>query len=362
MADPRAVSITLSDSDRATLTNWIRRRSTAQGLAMRARIVLACAEPGATNLAVAAKLGVSNLTVGKWRRRFADQGVAGLVDAPRPGAPRTLLDEQIERVVSTTLETLPKGATHWSTRRLAAELGMSQTAVSRIWRAFALAPHRSETFKLSTDPQFVDKVRDIVGLYLNPPDRALVLCVDEKPSIQALEDTAPAIPMRPGQLERHTHDYLRHGTTDLFAALDIKAGTVIGEVHRRHRSLEFRHFLATVEQATPPELELHLVLDNSSIHKTPLVQRWLVRHPRVQLHFTPTSASWLNLVECWFSLLTARQLRRGRFCSTRALEYAIRAYIAEHNAHAKPFVWTRTADEILASVASFCKRISNSHH
>lgn len=353
MANPHAVPITLSDADRATLKSWTRRRSTSQGRAMRARIVLACAEPGATNLAVAARLGVSNLTVSKWRRRFAESGVQGLGDAPRPGAPRSILDEQVQRVITTTLETLPKDATHWSTRRLAAELGMSQSAISRIWRAFALAPHRSETLKLSTDPQFVDKVRDIVGLYLNPPDRALVLCVDEKPSIQATSETAPAIPMRPGQLERHTHDYVRHGTTDLFAALDIKAGTVIGELHHRHRSVDFRHFLATVEQATPMEFELHLVLDNASIHKTPLVQRWLVRHPRVHLHFTPTSASWLNLVECWFSILTARQLKRGRFRSTRSLECAIRAYIAENNAHPKPFVWTKTADEILSSVASF---------
>ena len=214
---------------------------------------------------------------------------------------------------------------------LAARLGLSQTAVSRIWRAFALAPHRTEGFKLSTDPHFVDKVRDIVGLYLHPPERALVLCVDEKPSIQARTDTAPAFPMRPGQLERHTHDYLRHGTTDLFAALDVKAGTVIAEVHRRHRSAEFRHFLQTVERATPAEFALHLVLDNASTHKTPLIQRWLLKHPRVQLHFTPTSGSWLNLVECWFSVLTARRLRRGRFPSTRALEAAIRSYVAANN-------------------------------
>lgn len=362
MADPRAVSITLSDTDRSTLQSWTRRRSTAQGLALRARIVLTCAEPGTTNLAIAARLDISNLTVGKWRRRFAEQGLEGLADAPRPGVPRRILDEQIERVITTTLESMPRSATHWSTRLLARELGMSQTAISRIWRAFALAPHRSETFKLSTDPHFIDKVRDIVGLYLNPPDRALVLCVDEKPSIQATEGTAPVLPMRPGQLERHTHDYIRHGTTDLFAALDVRAGTVIGEVHRRHRSVDFRHFLATVEHSTPAGFDLHLVLDNASIHKTPLIQRWLLRHPRVHLHFTPTSSSWINLVECWFSILTARQLRRGRFRSTRALESAIRAYITENNAHPKPFVWTKSADDILNSVASFCQRTSNSHH
>lgn len=363
MALSAAPRLGLSDIDRATLASWTRRRRTAQALALRARIVLACAQPDAGSDGVIAKrLGVSRPTVLKWRGRFARRGLDGLLDAPRSGAPRTILDEQVERVLTTTLETLPDNATHWSTRGLAAQLGMSQTAVSRIWRAFALAPHRTETFKLSTDPQFIEKVRDIVGLYLNPPERALVLCVDEKPTIQANSDTAPAVPMRPGQLERHTHDYVRHGTTDLFAALDVKAGTVIGEVHRRHRSTEFRHFLRTVEQATPPPLDLHLVLDNSSIHKTPLIQRWLVRHPRVHLHFTPTSSSWLNLVECWFSILTARQLKRGRFRSTWALEKAIRDYIVQNNANPKPFVWTKTADEILASVADFCQRTSNSHH
>lgn len=356
MADPRAVLLTLSNTDRSTLQNWTRWRSTAQGLALRARIVLACAEPGATNLAVAARLGISNLTVGKWQRRFAQQSLKGLTDAPRSGVPRSMLDEHIERVITTMLESTPRNATHWSTRLLARELSMSQTAISRIWRAFALAPHRSEIFKLSTDPHFIDKVRNIVGLYVNPPDRALVLCVDEKPSIQAIEGTAPMLPMRPGQLERHTHDYIPHGTTDLFAALDVRAGTVIGEVHRRHRSVDFRHFLATVERSTLAGLDLHLVLDNASTHKTSLIQRWLVRHPRVHLHFTPTSSSWINLVECWFSILTARQLRRGKFHSTRALESAIRAYIAENNAHAKPFVWTKSADDILDSVAAFCQR------
>lgn len=362
MANPRAVSITVSDAQRATLQSWLRRRSTAQGLALRASIILACAAPGMSNLAVARQMHISNLTVAKWRRRFAEHGLQGLIDAPRSGTPRTILDEQVERVIVTTLQTQPNDATHWSTRRLAAHLGMSQSAISRIWRAFGLAPHRSQTFKLSTDPQFIDKVRDIVGLYMNPPEHALVLCVDEKPSIQAIADTAPAIPMAPGQVERHTHDYLRHGTTDLFAALDMKVGSVIGEVHRRHRSSEFRHFLSTVDQATPAELDLHLVLDNSSIHKTPLVQRWLLRHPRVQLHFTPTSASWLNLVECWFSILSRQRLKRARFGTTRSLECAIRSYIAENNAHPKPFVWHKTADEILASVASFCQRISNSYH
>lgn len=362
MARPHAVPIKLEDADRAVLLDWTRRRKTAQALALRARIVLACAEPAATNTAVAAALGLSLMTVSKWRRRFAQSGLAGLDDAPRSGAPRSILDEQVEAVITATLESVPDGATHWSTRTLAAHLGLSQTAVSRIWRAFALAPHRTEGFKLSTDPHFVDKVRDIVGLYLHPPERAMVLCVDEKPSIQAHSDTAPAIPMRPGQVERHTHDYIRHGTTDLFAALDIKAGTVIAEVHRRHRSIEFRHFLQTIEQATPAELDLHLVLDNASTHKSPIIQRWLLRHQRVHLHFTPTSASWINLVECWFSILTARQIKRGRFRSTRALENSIRAYVAINNAAPKPFIWTKTADEILKSVAEFCIRTSDSHH
>ncbi len=362
MAHPHAVAITLNEADRAQLQNWARRRKTAQALALRARIVLACAEPGASNKAVARRLRASAVTVAKWRGRFAAHGVAGLTDAPRSGAPRSISDAQVEAAVATTLESAPEHATHWSSRGLAARLGLSQTAVVRIWRAFGLAPHRTEGFRLSADPHFVEKVHDIVGLYLDPPDRAVVLCVDEKPSIQATEDKAPAFPMRPGQLERHTHDYIRHGTTDLFAALNVKAGTVIGEVHRRHRSVEFRHFLATVDAATPPEFDLHLVLDNASTHKSPPIHRWLVRHPRVHLHFTPTSASWLNLVECWFSILTARQLKRGRFRSTRALEDAIRAYIAHTNAQPKPFVWTKTADQILASVARFCQRTSDSPH
>ena len=362
MARPHAVAIALSEADRAELQGRARRRKTAQAQALRARIVLACAQAGATNTAVAAQLGLSLMTVSKWRSRFAHSGLAGLDDAPRSGAPRSILDEHVAAVVTATLESTPENATHWSSRALAARLGMSQTAISRIWRAFGLQPHRTEGFKLSSDPHFVDKVRDIVGLYLDPPERALVLCIDEKPSIQAVEDTAPAIPMQPGQPERHTHDYLRHGTTDLFAALDVKADTVIAEVHRRHRSVEFRHFLKTVERATPAELELHLVLENASTHKSPIIQRWLLRHPRVRLHFTPTSSSWLNLVECWFSILTARQLRRGRFRSTRALENAIRAYVAANNSTPKPFVWTKTADQILQSVAEFCTRTCSSHH
>jgi transposase len=362
MASPHAVAITLSAADRATLEGWTRRRKTAQGLAMRARIVLACAEAGMTNSAVAGALGVSRPTVATWRRRFAERGPDGLLDEPRPGAPRRITDAQIERAVVTTLESTPANATHWSTRSLAQAVGLSQSAVVRIWHAFGLQPHRSETFKLSRDPLFVDKVRDIVGLYMNPPDRALVLCVDEKPQIQATEGTAPVQPMRPGQVERHTHDYIRHGTTDLFAALDVKTGTVIGTCRQRHRAVEFRAFLDQIDRSVPPDLDVHLVLDNASTHKAPLIRQWLLKRPRYHLHFTPTSGSWLNLVEAWFALLSARQLRRGTFRSTRSLEQAVRRYIAATNENPKPFIWTKSADDILASVQRFCERTSNSHH
>jgi transposase len=362
MARPFAIPIRLTDTDRETLLAWSRRPKTAQALAFRARIVLAASDPAHTNTAIAAELATTTMTVAKWRGRFAERGIEGLHDEPRPGAVRTITDTHVERVISTTLESTPENATHWSTRGLAAHLGMSQSAISRIWRAFGLQPHRSEVFKLSRDPRFIEKVRDVVGLYLAPPDHALVLCVDEKPQIQAIEGTTPVLSMRPGQPEQHSHDYIRHGTRDLFAALDVKAGTVIGELHHRHRSVEFRKFLDAVEKNTPPQLELHLILDNSSIHKTPLIHRWLLRHPRVHLHFTPTSASWLNLVECWFALLTTRRLARGAFRSTRALEQAITSYIASTNAEPKPFVWTKTADEILESVARYCQRTSDSHH
>jgi transposase len=362
MANPHAIPITLSDADRGQLQGWVRRRKTGQALATRARIVLACAAPGSTNGGVAAALGVSRPTVALWRRRFARRGLDGLLDEPRPGAPRKITDAQVEQAVVTTLEASPADATHWSTRSLARVTGLSQTAVCRIWRAFALKPYRMETFKLSKDPLFVEKVRDIVGLYLAPPDRALVLCVDEKPSIQALERTAPVLPMRPGQVERHTHDYIRHGTTDLFAALDVATGKVIGACRRRHRASEFRAFLDLIDRGVPSGLEVHLVLDNAATHKTPLIHRWLAKRPRYRLHFTPTSASWLNMVEGWFALLTARQLRRGTFRSTRALEQAIRAYIAGTNQDPKPFVWAKSADDILASVQRFCQRTSNSRH
>jgi transposase len=362
MPRPFAQPITLSADDRTTLTQWARRPKTAQALAFRARLILAAAEPGTTNTAIARRLGTTMMTVTKWRNRFATHGLAGLRDEPRPGAKRTITDAHVEQVITTTLEATPPDATHWSTRRLARRLGMSQSAITRIWHAFGLQPHRVETFKLSRDPDFIAKVRDVVGLYLAPPDRALVLCVDEKPQIQATEGTTPVLPVRPGQPEQHSHDYVRHGTRDLFAALDVQAGTVIGELHHRHRSVEFRKFLDTVNAHTPADLDLHLILDNSSIHTTPLIHRWLLRHPRVQLHFTPTSASWLNLVECWFALLTTRRLARGAFRSTWALEHAIKQYIATTNAAPTPFVWTKTADEILESVGRYCQRISDSHH
>jgi transposase len=297
--------------------------------------------------------------VALWRRRFAERGLDGLLDEPRPGAPRKITDEQVERAVATTLEATPAGATHWSTRSLARATGLSQTAVSRIWRAFALKPHRTETFKLSTDPLFVEKVRDIVGLYLSPPDRALVLCVDEKPQVQAVERTAPVLPMRPGQPERRTHDYRRHGTLDLFAALDAKTGTVIGACHRRHRAQEFRAFLDEIDRGVPPDLDVHLVLDNLRTHKTGLIRDWLAKRPRYHLHFTPASASWLNLVEGWFALLTLRQIRRGVFPALEALETAIHRHIEATNADPRPFAWTKSADEILESVRRFCQRTAD---
>ena len=351
----------LTDEEQATLERWARRPKSAQALAQRARVVLACTQEK-TNTVVSGELKLSRPAVGKWRRRFVSQRLDGLLDEPRPGAPRQITDAHVERVLTLTLESTPQNATHWSTRSLARKCGMSQSAVRRIGRAFVLQPHRRDTFKLSRDPLFVEKVRDIVGLYLHPPHRALVLCVDEKAQIQALDRTQPLLPMRPGQVERRTHDYERHGTTSLFAALDLASGRVIGECHRRHRGVEFRKFLDTVDEAVPAPLDVHLILDNYGTHKTPLIRRWLARHPRYHLHFTPTSASWLNLVERWFATLTERQLRRGVHRSTRELETALKRYLAVHNQEPKPFVWTKTADEILANVARFCQRIADSRH
>lgn len=351
----------LSGDERETLERWAGRRKTSQALAFRARLILAC-EGGKKNGDVAAMFCVTRPTVGKWRARFITHRLDGLLDEPRPGAPRQITDREVERVITKTLESIPKDATHWSTRSMAKASGLTQSAVSRIWRAFALQPHRSETFKLSKDPLFIEKVRDIVGLYMDPPDRALVLCVDEKSQIQALDRTQPILPMRPGQIERRTHDYTRYGTTSLFAALDVKTGQVIGQCHRRHRSVEFRKFLDTIDDAVPAALDVHLVLDNYGTHKTPMIRRWLTKRPRYHVHFTPTSASWINQVERWFAALTEKQLRRSSHRSTRELEFAIERYLEITNKHPKPFQWTKTADQILATVARFCKRISDSEH
>jgi len=351
----------LTDEEREMLQQWARRPKTAQALAQRSRIILACAG-GERNDVAASTARVTRQTVGKWRSRFAEHRLDGLLDEPRPGAPRRITDARVQEVVTRTLESTPRNVTHWSTRSMAKACEMSQSAISRIWRAFALQPHRTETFKLSRDPLFIDKVRDIVGLYMAPPDRALVLCVDEKSQIQALDRMQPILPMRPGQVERRTHDYTRHGTTSLFAALDIKTGHVIGQCHRRHRAIEFRKFLQGIEEAVPEDLDIHLILDNYGTHKTPLIHRWLAKRPRYYLHFTPTGASWLNLVERWFAALTEKQLRRGTFRSTRQLEMAIQRYLAIHNENLHPFIWTKTADEILASVARFCNRINESGH
>ncbi len=355
--------LTLTDDERAKLTAWSRRPKSAQRLALRAKIVLAAAD-GRSNTAVAADLRVTLPTVGKWRSRFLTKRLDGLTDEPRPGPTRTITDAHVEAVVTKTLESKPANATHWSTRGMAQATGLSQTAISRIWRAFGLQPHRADTFKLSTDPYFVEKVRDVVGLYLDPPDRAVVLSVDEKSGTQALDRTQPVLPMTPGQVERGTHDYVRHGTTSLFAALDVATGKVIGRCHRRHRHQEFVKFLNEIDAAVPAEdgVTIHLVMDNYATHKTPAVKRWLTKHPRFVVHFTPTSGSWLNQVERFFAEITERRIRRGVFKTVEALEEAIESYLAEHNANPKPFRWTATADLILRKVEEVCKRTCNSGH
>jgi transposase len=358
---PKLPELALTKDERATLQRWARRATSSQALALRCRIVLACAS-GASNQAVAERLGISRPTVTKWRSRFVARRLEGLADEPRPGAARTITDEQVEQVLVMTLEATPKEATHWSTRSLARATGMSQSAISRIWRAFGLKPHLVDTFKLSTDPQFIEKVRDVVGLYLNPPEAALVLCVDEKSSIQALDRTAPILPLLPGVPRRQTHDYVRHGTTNLYAALDVASGKVISQLTAHHRAIEFQRFLAQVDRAVPAGLDLHVICDNSSTHKTPGIQRWLAAHPRVQLHFTPTYSSWLNLVERWFAELTSKWLRRGSHRSVQALEQSIRHWVATWNADPRPFVWTKTPDQILDTIATYCQRINNSTH
>ena len=357
---PKA-QLVLSKTEREQLEALTLRRKTGQALALRARIVLSCAD-GADNKVVAARQRVTPQTVSKWRARFVEHRIDGLLDAPRPGAPRTIDDARVDAVIAKTLEGVPAGSTHWSTRSMAREAGLSQTAVSRIWRAFGLQPHRQETFKLSSDPLFVEKVRDIVGLYLDPPMKAMVLCVDEKSQIQALDRTQPLLPLAPGIPERRTHDYARHGTTTLFAALDIATGEVIGQTHRRHRGAEFLQFLRTIEANVPPKMDVHLVMDNYATHKTPTIKAWFARNPRFHVHFTPTSASWLNQVERWFATLTQNYIRRGTHRSTRQLEQAIRQYLELNNNNPKPFVWSKSADDILASIERFCLRTSNSLH
>jgi transposase len=361
VSGPVAVQIVLSADEREQLESWTRRRTSAQALALRSRIVLAAAD-GVTNSEIAKRLGVSRPTVTKWRTRFATERLDGLVDEPRPGRPRTVTDEHVDEVIVKTLESTPKDATHWSTRSMAAEVGLTQSAVHRIWRAFGLQPHRQDTWKLSKDPQFVAKVRDVVGLYLDPPERAVVLCVDEKSQIQALDRTAPILPMLPGVPERATHDYKRHGTSSLYAALDITTGKVIGSLHARHRAIEFKKFLQTIDREVPAHLDVHLILDNASTHKTPAIKKWLTAHPRFVVHFTPTSSSWLNLVERWFGELTNKKLRRGTHRSVRQLNTDIRAWIDTWNDNPRPFIWTKSADQILESIATYCNRINESRH
>ena len=350
---PKAPLI-LNREERRELESLAHRSRSVPALARRARIVLACAE-GQDNKGVAHRLRATPATVGKWRTRFVRERLAGLYDEPRPGAPRSITDDEIEQVVVRTLESTPRGATHWSTRGMAKAIGLSHATISRIWHAFGLQPHRSETFKLSPDPLLVPKVRDIVGLYVNPPEHAVVLCVDEKSQIQALDRTAPLLPMRPGQPERRTHDYKRHGTTSLFAALDAKSGKVIGQMHRRHRSIEFRKFLDCIDASVPADRDVHLIMDNYGTHKTPLIRAWFAKRPRFHVHFTPTYGSWLNLVERWFAELTTKQIRRGAHRSVSELERAIGAFLDAHNTDPQPFAWTKSADQILASIARFAQ-------
>lgn len=361
MPTPHAAEIVLTADERAELEGWARRRTSAAGLSMRSRIVLAAAE-GESNTVLAKRLGLAVTTVRRWRNRFVVDRLDGLLDEPRPGRPRVVGDEQIKELITTTLESSPSDATQWSTRAMAEHLGLSQSMVSRVWRAFGLAPHKQDSWKLSKDPLFVEKVRDVVGLYLDPPERAVVLCVDEKTQIQALNRTQPVFPMLPGTPARASHDYVRHGTSSLYAALDLTTGQVIGSLHSRHRAQEFLAFLKKIDAEVPADLDCHVVLDNASTHKTPAVKRWLTSHPRFVLHFTPTSSSWLNLVERWFSELTTKKLRRGTHTSVRQLNADIRAWIQTWNDNPRPYVWTKTADQILASIGNYCARINDSGH
>jgi transposase/uncharacterized protein YerC len=351
----------LSDTEREQLVRWERRRKSSQALALRSRIVLACAE-GRSNKDVAAACGVSQPTVGKWRRRFCELRLDGLVDDPRPGRPPSITVQQVEDVVVATLESVPENATHWSRAKMAQRSGLSASTIGRIWRSFELKPHRSDTFKLSNDPLFVEKIYDVVGLYLNPPEMAVVLSVDEKSQVQALARSQPAFPMMPGMPEQRTHDYLRHGTTSLFAAFNTADGTVISSLHRRHRAIEFKKFLHKIDAAVPEHLDVHLICDNYGTHKSPAIRRWLDAHPRFHMHHTPTYSSWVNQVERWFAYLTEDLLRRCDHRSVQALEKDIRTWVIAWNENPKPFIWTKTAEQILESLARLLQRINGAEY
>jgi transposase/transposase-like protein len=353
----------LTEQERETLQRWARRAKSSQALALRSRIVLACAgpEPPAV-VQVARQMGIAPDTVRKWRRRFLAGRLDGLVDEPRPGRPPTISVDQVEAVVVATLEETPEGATHWSRASMAERSGLSKSTVGRIWKKFQLKPHLSDTFKLSSDPLFVEKVYDVVGLYFDPPEGAVVLSADEKSQIQALDRSQPVLPMMPGMPERRTHDYVRNGLTTLFAAFDVNTGEVISALHRRHRAAEFKRFLIQIDKQVPAHLQIHLIVDNYGTHKTPAIRAWLAKHPRFHLHFTPTGSSWINQVERWFGFLTDQMIRRGVHKNVQALEADIRAWIEHWNDDPKPFIWTKTAEEILDSLASFCRRISGAGH
>ena len=360
MGRPKAL-LELTSDERDQLERWVRRRKSAQGLALRSQIVLSCAT-GLTNKEVAAQLGISMPTVGKWRSRFIDSRLDGLVDEPRSGRKPTITAEQVEDVVVATLESTPEHATHWSRKKMAERSGLSKSTIGRIWKGFGLKPHLVDGFKLSNDPLFVDKVYDVAGLYLNPPEAAVVLCVDEKSQVQALGRSQPAFPMMPGMPEKRTHDYVRNGTTSLFAAFNIDDGTVISSLHRRHRSIEFKKFLTKIDAQVPADLAVHLICDNYSTHKSPAVKTWLQAHPRFQIHFTPTYSSWLNQVERFFAFVTEDLLQRSHHNTVQQLEADIRAWIKDWNTHPKPFIWTKSADEILESLGRLLKRISGAGH